>query len=224
MTVGQEIKRLREKKGWSQAKLGVLAGTGPSGISQIETGRRNPSAATLERIARALGVEVRDLFPLGQVPLFQEPPEQEPAEERRAAWEAAADEARRLRETGWARMWKVLSEWRASKNRGEPYSTRRKYLDEMGNLLQEVRDADDALGWAYAEAGRTPPGAIEASLRSYLREESRKTSHFYGELLGLAKSARLSVITGEDAAAAKQASAEHVQSEMRPLRVEEPAA
>jgi transcriptional regulator with XRE-family HTH domain len=69
MTVGQEIRRLREKKGWSQAKLGVLAGTGPSGISQIETGRRNPSAATLERIAKALGVEVRDLFPLGQAPL-----------------------------------------------------------------------------------------------------------------------------------------------------------
>jgi transcriptional regulator with XRE-family HTH domain len=69
MTVGQEIRRLREKKGWSQAKLGVLAGTGPSGISQIETGRRNPSAATLARIAKALGVEVRDLFPLGQAPL-----------------------------------------------------------------------------------------------------------------------------------------------------------
>ena len=69
MTVGQEIRRLREKKEWSQAKLGVLAGTGPSGISQIETGRRNPSAATLERIAKALGVEVRDLFPLGQAPL-----------------------------------------------------------------------------------------------------------------------------------------------------------
>jgi excisionase family DNA binding protein len=145
-------------------------------------------------------------------------------DERRAAWETAAEEARRLRETGWAQMWRTLSEWRASKNRGEPYSTRRKYLDEMGNLLQEVYDADDALGWAYVEAGSTPPGAIEASLPSYLQEESRKTSHFYGELLGLAKSARLSVLTGEDAAAAKQAATEHVQSEMRPLRVEEPAA
>jgi transcriptional regulator with XRE-family HTH domain len=51
MTVGQQIRQLREEKGWSQAKLGVLSGTGPSGISQIETGRRNPSAATLQRIA-----------------------------------------------------------------------------------------------------------------------------------------------------------------------------
>jgi transcriptional regulator with XRE-family HTH domain len=69
MTVGQEIRRIREDKGWSQAKLGVLSGAGPSGISQIETGRRNPSAGTLQRIAEALEVEVRDLFPLGQAPL-----------------------------------------------------------------------------------------------------------------------------------------------------------
>jgi transcriptional regulator with XRE-family HTH domain len=69
MTVGQVIRQMREERGWSQAKLGVLSGNGPSGISQIETGRRNPSAATLERIAKALGVEVRDLFPLGQTPL-----------------------------------------------------------------------------------------------------------------------------------------------------------
>ncbi len=71
--VGKEIRRLREEKGWSQAKLGVESGLGPSGISQIETGRRNPSAASLQRIAEALGLEVRDLFPLGQLPLSPEP-------------------------------------------------------------------------------------------------------------------------------------------------------
>jgi transcriptional regulator with XRE-family HTH domain len=67
--VGQEIRRRREEKGWSQAKLGVLSGTGPSGISQIETGRRNPSAATLQRIAEALEVGVAELFPKAQAPL-----------------------------------------------------------------------------------------------------------------------------------------------------------
>jgi excisionase family DNA binding protein len=153
-------------------------------------------------------------------------------EERRAVWEAAVDEARRLRETGWAQMWKALSEWRASKQRGEPYTTRRKYLDEMGNLLREVYDADDELGRAYVQAALTTKGGSEASVPSYLQEEARKTGHFYGELRGLAKSAGLSVLTGADATAAKQATAEHaaaehaaaehVQSEMRPLRVEEP--
>jgi transcriptional regulator with XRE-family HTH domain len=196
-------------------------------INKIEQGKRSPSIATLESLSRTLAVEVADFFPKAQAPLFQEPPEQEPAEEWRAAWEAAADEARRLRETGWARMWKVLAEWRASKRRGEPYSTRRKYLDEMGNVLQEVYDADEAVGWAYIQAGSTPPGAIEASLPSYLQEESRATTQFYGELVGLVKSARLSVLTGDAATAAKQATAEqpaaeHARLEGRPRGVEEP--
>jgi transcriptional regulator with XRE-family HTH domain len=42
---------------------------GVSGISQIETGTRNPSVATLWKIADALGVEVGDLFPKAQSPL-----------------------------------------------------------------------------------------------------------------------------------------------------------
>ena len=66
MEVGREIRRLREGKGWSQAKLAAAADMGVSGISQIETGARNPSAVTLSKIAEALGVGVADLFPLGQ--------------------------------------------------------------------------------------------------------------------------------------------------------------
>jgi transcriptional regulator with XRE-family HTH domain len=69
MEVGQEIRRAREAKGWSQAKLAAAADMAVSGVSQIETGARNPSAATLAKIANALGVEVADLFPKGQSPL-----------------------------------------------------------------------------------------------------------------------------------------------------------
>src|SRR5215207_11166029 len=63
MDVGREIRRLREARGWSQAKLAGDTGMGVSGISQIETGARNPSAVTLSKIAGALGVDVGDLFP-----------------------------------------------------------------------------------------------------------------------------------------------------------------
>jgi transcriptional regulator with XRE-family HTH domain len=69
MDVGREIRRLREARGWSQAKLAAGADMGVSGISQIETGARNPSAVTLSKIAEALNVGVSDLFPKGQVPL-----------------------------------------------------------------------------------------------------------------------------------------------------------
>jgi transcriptional regulator with XRE-family HTH domain len=66
MDVGREIRRIREGKGWSQTKLAAAADMGVSGISQIETGARNPSAVTLWKIAEALGVEVGDLYPKGQ--------------------------------------------------------------------------------------------------------------------------------------------------------------
>jgi|SRR5829696_2741190 transcriptional regulator with XRE-family HTH domain len=75
--VGQEIRRLREAKGWGQAKLAVEAGVAVSGVSQIENGRRNPNSSTLVKLAGALGVEVADFFPKAEAPLpFTEQVEQ----------------------------------------------------------------------------------------------------------------------------------------------------
>lgn len=67
--VGREIKRFREERGWSQAKLAVEADMSVSGVSMIENGQRNLTTTTLVKLAGAFGVEVRDLFPLGQAPL-----------------------------------------------------------------------------------------------------------------------------------------------------------
>jgi len=67
--VGREVRRLREGRGWNQAKLAVEAGMAPSAVNQIENGKRSPSATSLTKLADALGVEVRDLFPLEQAPL-----------------------------------------------------------------------------------------------------------------------------------------------------------
>jgi transcriptional regulator with XRE-family HTH domain len=74
--VGKEVRRLREAKGWSQAKLAVETGMAVSGVSQIENDKRNPNAATLTKLARALEVEVADLFPLEQPRLPDVPPGQ----------------------------------------------------------------------------------------------------------------------------------------------------
>jgi transcriptional regulator with XRE-family HTH domain len=64
-SIGHNIRRLRDAKGWNQTELGFHADTSPSIISLIENGKRNPSTATLAKIAGALGVEVVDLFPKG---------------------------------------------------------------------------------------------------------------------------------------------------------------
>ena len=67
--VGRQVKRLREERGWSQAKLAVEADMSVSGVSMIENGQRNLTTATLGKLARAFGVEVADLFPKAQSPL-----------------------------------------------------------------------------------------------------------------------------------------------------------
>ena len=139
-------------------------------------------------------------------------------EERRAAWEAAVDEAQRLRETGWAQMWRALSEWRASKQRGETYAARRKYLDEMGNLLQDAYGDYLALGNAYMEAALTQGGS-EAPVPRDLQKKTQAAHDFYVEMFGLVRSAGLSIRTGADAAAAKRGT--DAQPEARPYSVEE---
>ncbi len=71
--IGRNVRRLREEKGWNQTELGFHADTSPSIISLIENGKRNPSTATLAKIAGALGVEVADLFPKADAPPSPEP-------------------------------------------------------------------------------------------------------------------------------------------------------
>jgi transcriptional regulator with XRE-family HTH domain len=76
--VGQQVRNLREAKGWKQAKLAVEADLAISGVSQIENGKRNPNSETLVKLARALEVEVGNLFPKGQSPLPFEHGERRP--------------------------------------------------------------------------------------------------------------------------------------------------
>ena len=65
-----EVKRLRQAREWNQTELAFHAGLAPSVISEIENGKRDPSARTLRKLARALEVEVADLFPKTEASLW----------------------------------------------------------------------------------------------------------------------------------------------------------
>ena len=57
------LKRLRERKGISQAQLAEAAGLNRVYLAKLESGMMdNPSLDTLDRIAIALGVSVLDLL------------------------------------------------------------------------------------------------------------------------------------------------------------------
>lgn len=59
--LGQAVREARSARGLSQESVALDAEMEPSWLSHIENGRRNPSWATVQRIARALGVRVSDL-------------------------------------------------------------------------------------------------------------------------------------------------------------------
>ncbi len=63
MNVGQRVRRLRQERGWSQARLAKEAGMSVPGISYIETGTNTPTAASLLKLSEGLGVGVEEFFP-----------------------------------------------------------------------------------------------------------------------------------------------------------------
>lgn len=58
----KRLKEIRKKRGLTGEMLADKAGTSKSHISDIENGKKNPSAALMRRFARALDVSVFDLI------------------------------------------------------------------------------------------------------------------------------------------------------------------
>lgn len=56
------IREIREKKNLSQEKLAKLSGVSSSHIGYIENGDREPTISVLCKIAKALNVDIKDLF------------------------------------------------------------------------------------------------------------------------------------------------------------------
>ncbi len=62
MQVGKQIRAIREAKGLSQGDIEKSSGLLRSYISRVEGGYTAPSLATLEKFAKALGVETYQLL------------------------------------------------------------------------------------------------------------------------------------------------------------------
>jgi transcriptional regulator with XRE-family HTH domain len=59
--LGEAIRAKRRKAGFSQERLAEKADLSTVFISRVERGKESPSVDSLGKIARALGVRVRDL-------------------------------------------------------------------------------------------------------------------------------------------------------------------
>lgn len=61
-TFGKNLKRIRLEKKMSQGDVARVLGVHRSYISGLERGVRNPTLLNIERLARALGVELSKLI------------------------------------------------------------------------------------------------------------------------------------------------------------------
>lgn len=69
--LGQRIQKLRKDKKITQEQLAEMVGIDPKNISRIEKGNNYPSAENLTSIAKALNVDIYELFVFNSIPLEQ---------------------------------------------------------------------------------------------------------------------------------------------------------
>ena len=60
--VGFKIREVRQERGLSQEKLAALADLHRAYVGQIERGEKNIGLKNLQKIAKALGVKIKDLL------------------------------------------------------------------------------------------------------------------------------------------------------------------
>lgn len=62
MSVGEQIKKVRIAKGLSQKEVVIGASIDKAQFSRIENSKTDPSFSTIEKIAKAMGCSIAELF------------------------------------------------------------------------------------------------------------------------------------------------------------------
>lgn len=63
LRLARKIQNIRQEKDWTQEKLAEKVGVSTTYIGYIETGYRIPNLKMIYKIANALGVKLKDIFP-----------------------------------------------------------------------------------------------------------------------------------------------------------------
>lgn len=59
---GEKLRTLRKAKGLSQEELGFKSSLHRTYISEVERGRRNISIVNIAKIAKAIGIKIKEFF------------------------------------------------------------------------------------------------------------------------------------------------------------------
>jgi len=187
MTIGENIRYVRQSKGMTQKQLGKLAGIAEPTIRRYELGKLNPKRETIQKIANALGVNMLDLMGIGsqldqyvyEINDVVVPDETSPLEKERKSREVK----NLFSELGWRGMYDMLS------------SEDKKIFWEMA--------ADDATDSARKRMARNPseenPGITVVREEDTLPDDVKKVAIRYSKLDTYGKAAVQAVMGEEEA-------------------------
>jgi transcriptional regulator with XRE-family HTH domain len=159
----------RAEAGMTAGELAAKSGVARNTISRIERGVVEPQAATLHKLAEALGLSVADLVG--------------------GSWRDAFENSQRFRASAKERIEERLSLWETARDEGTSDELRRRLLDEVGLILDEATEALRKLQENLSDGlnHMSKPG-----LNPYW-EEVREIDTLYRELLATVEGAGLSI-------------------------------
>ena len=137
-----EVRRLRKMKGLSQVELAELGGVSAYTVTEIETGRRDPHGSTLRKLAKALEVDVSNLFREEPSPPKAQAP---PPEEGVARYVVPAEDLARLFRN-LARRGRRIVEQSVKEGASEELSREAADYHKEGATLLKVKGGRDIRG------------------------------------------------------------------------------
>jgi transcriptional regulator with XRE-family HTH domain len=100
-TIGERLREERLRNGWSQKDLARESKINVDTISGIETGQHEPRPSTLTKLAKALSIEVRDLFEEPALSGKVEAPAPGPTDKETPIFDVVHDAVRRQDQQNW---------------------------------------------------------------------------------------------------------------------------
>lgn len=167
MAIGENIKKWRTKKNLSQKELGDLVGMSQQQIGQYELGTRLPKQETQIKIAKALGVHLRDL---ADTSIWDELDQQHPDTGEQAARGLAV--IRYLEEMGFSISSQVLKwHW---ENENDPPEERVQIADELLTVLSKDGHTATFTDAEFEELQAGAKEAIEGRFYKKVLEQQKK--------------------------------------------------
>ena len=167
MEVGDRIRAIRMERGLTQKELGELCGMADSAIRRYESNRGNPTQKTLLKIAKALGVHLRDLADNSWLEEFEQ---QHPDAVENAKRGLAVIQY--LEEMGFTISSQVLKwHW---ENASDPPEERVQIADEVGTVLSKDGHTATFTDAEFEELQAGAKEAIEGKFYKKVLEQQKK--------------------------------------------------